>query len=176
MSTLAATATPVPTLEAVRDLLASLLDRTVTLTRQLPTQALLLTPKVVLATYVSDNGQLPFALVADLGFVAAVGAALAMIPPAVATEAIAKGEIPETIMLNAYEVLNIGASLFNRAAESSGPNPATHLHVRLDKMVAASREPALLKRIQTASIRVRSDWSVVIPSYPNGKIGILALK
>lgn len=159
---------PLPNVDAMRGLLVSLLDRAVTVTRANPGQGVTLGPKIVLATYVSDDNTMPFAIGADIGFVAGVGAALAMIPPPVAAEAVKKGEAPETIAMNAQEVLNIGASLFNTASQDA-------LHVRLERMVNAGKEPALLKQIST-SVRERIDMNVVMAPYPNGKIVVINLK
>ena len=122
--------------------------------------------------------QLDGAILHTVAFIASVGAALAMIPPAMAVDAVKSGIVPETMMLNAQEVLNVGASIFNTQAEVASVAHLTtaKTHVRLAKLLFGSADPALLKSAQTASVSLRLDTAVTTPGYPEGKLALLAIK
>jgi hypothetical protein len=67
----------------------------------------------VVAEYVDQSGMVQRVLVCDLSFANKIGAALTMIPPALAEDATASGKIPNNIRDNLHEVLNICVNLFS---------------------------------------------------------------
>lgn len=73
--------------------------------------------------FVEDDGSVGGVCIADVQLCSYAGAALAMIPKPVAEEAIAAGELPETLHENFHEVANILTALLN------GPS-VPHLKIR----------------------------------------------
>src|SRR6476661_7581389 len=82
------------------------------------------------ATYVDAGGKIAFVALSDMAFLAGVGAALAMIPPAVVAEAVKSGKPSSVLVENAFEVMNILSSLYNDA-EGKGA------HVKIKQLVVA---------------------------------------
>lgn len=79
--------------------------RPVPLSMEIPTAA---------AVFVKDDGAPRFICICDLAFTVYVGACLAEIPSDTANRHVSDSEIPDNIMDNFREVLNISASLFNK--------------------------------------------------------------
>ena len=119
------------------------------------------------ATYVDDENKHVYAAVADVAFIAGAGAALALIPARMVQECIKAGVATEAMIENTFEVLNIGASLFNEVEN-------TQLHVKIDRM---DNHSALTKELVSAIARptARLDIVVGIPGYPDAKLSLLAL-
>jgi len=120
------------------------------------------------ATYVDDKKEVIYAAVADTPFVAAAGAALAMIPARLVADCIAKNAPTETMIENTYEVLNISASLFNEIDQ-------THLHVKIAEMTTQPKlAPVTVAKLGKPTGRL--DLVVSIPGYPDGKLTLLSLQ
>lgn len=119
------------------------------------------------ATYIDDQNHLVYAAIADVAFIAGAGAALALIPARMVQECIKSGAATETMVENAFEVLNIGSSLFNEIEN-------TQLHVKIDRM---KNHSALTKDLVSSIARptARLDLVVGIPGYPDAKLSLLAL-
>jgi hypothetical protein len=152
---------PVP--KEIRDLLAGLLDRDVTLS---PTGPLAPTPKnpCTIGVCVDDRLQVTALVGFDLPLSAYAGAALGLVPPAGAEAAIAEGVLDETLRGNLYEVLNIAASLFNVEG-------ATHVRLYDVHHVGSPLPPDILGKALT--LGRREDLSVEVPGYGSGRISLV---
>jgi hypothetical protein len=135
--------------------LSRLLGKRVTAKRAGPTKMV-----AAVSTYISIDNQLAAACAFDLEFANYAGAALAMVPSAIATEAIRIRKIEEEALENLREVANIMASLFN------GPN----CHIKLRDMHKTPPTPELVALAQRPARRV--DLDIDITSYGAGKIVI----
>lgn len=118
------------------------------------------------ATYADAAGTLAFVALTDVAFVASVGAALAMIPLPIVAEAIRTGKPPESLVENAYEVLNVAASLFNEVEGAT-------LHVKVQKLTIGPLNPELAKRLLKPAARL--DLDIGIPGYPDSKLSLVAV-
>ncbi len=158
-------AAPLPVANAVGTLIGSLIGAR-------PKVAKIPTPIVpgkthTVATYVDAEKKIVYAAVADVAFVASAGSALAMIPAGVVAEAVKSGKPSDAMYENTYEVLNIGASLFNEIED-------TALHVKIEQLTPVAQAPAqLVARLTKPAARI--DLSVTLPGYPEGKLSLLAL-
>ena len=142
-----------PSPEEVGRLLSRLLGKRVTAKRAGPTKRV-----AAVSTYVSVDNQLAAACAFDLEFANYAGAALAMVPSAIAVESIQVRKIEEEALENLREVANIMASLFN--------GPKSQIKLRdvnktppTAEMVALATRPAR-----------RVDLDIEITSYGAGKI------
>lgn len=108
-----AESSPMPSLKAVRDLLTDLVGRDVEVAPGAEPVAVGGSPGALIGLYVDDTLSARAAVVADFPLSAYLGAALGLIPLGGAEAAIEDAELPSTLYDNAYEVLNIMASLFN---------------------------------------------------------------
>ena len=117
------------------------------------------------ATYVDATGAVAFVALTDLPLVASMGAALAMIPPAMAQESIKSGKAGPMLVENAYEILNVAASLFNDEDGST--------HVKVTKLDFAPLAADIATRVRTSKHRI--DLDVEVPGYPNGKVSFVAV-
>lgn len=115
------------------------------------------------AFYVDDQGRDVFACLVDVGLVAVLGAALALIPPRVAAEAARSGTVEDLLVSNAYEVLNVLAAAFNEAAATG--------HVRLRALRPAADAPLAM----LTALRTRADFDVTVTTYATGKLALVAL-
>jgi hypothetical protein len=151
-----------PIQETVRDLLADLFGRACAVTKQ--SKALAGRSVAVVADYVDDAGSVAALAVADVGFASRVGAALALVPSRVAEDAVKADDVPDNLLENTQEVLNITARLFNGA---SSP------HVRL-RTVYRTDEPlpeATARLLEACA--VRKDYAVSIEGYGDGRLALL---
>ncbi len=105
--------TPIPPLKEVRDLLTMLVGRDceVSVADESVTPAT--EPGVVVGVYVTQflRGEALVAL--DTTLAAALGGAIALIPARTALAAVGPGPLPEHLLENTSEVLNVLSSLFN---------------------------------------------------------------
>ena len=84
-----------------------------------------LTKPHVVASYVNDANEVQRVLVCDLGLANSMGAAMSMIPAAVANDATKAGIVAQNIESNLGEVLNICVNLFTEDSNDrlAFPNP-----------------------------------------------------
>lgn len=158
-------AAPLPKPDAFEQLFSMLLDKRVR-TIKAPSP-LMPSGACGVATYVDAAGTPLFAALVDVSFIAGLGAGLAMFPPVVAQDAKKSGKPTDALVENAYEVLNVAASLFNEAEGA-----ATHVKLAsfsLDKNDKAKWPPTLA----TSKSKLALDASV--PGYCDGKITVVAL-
>lgn len=160
-------APPLPASEEIAYLLGTLLDRRVKVTVVAKNAGVALAKGAHVALYVDETGTARFVGVADLTFGASVGAALALIPPALVGEAVKAGELSGALFENAYEVLNIAASTFNEAKGAK-------THVKLRELRPFQQvDPAIIKAIKDGPKRL--DVEIEIPTYGKGKLTLVVL-
>jgi hypothetical protein len=158
-----AAAHPVPDLAQVKELLGMIFDG---LTVK-PGPKLDASPKsnCYFGVYVSDGGA-PVALCGcDFAFAANSGAALSMLPPNVAKEAVKDKELTPVMLANLHEVMNICTRLMLR-------DDSPHLKLREVCPVAALPAPAA--QILCAP-NARADFEVGLGKYGTGVISVQCL-
>ena len=154
---------PVPIQEDIRDLLADLLGRGVAVDKIDP----LTIPEDeagLVATYVTEDGEIGAVCVCDAPFAILVGAALVMVPATVAGDQLQAGVIDEQHVEFAQEVVNVLARLLN--------TPRTP-HLRLGEVHtlpgALPEDAAKL----LAAPEFRRDFVATIEGYGEGRLGLL---
>lgn len=117
------------------------------------------------AVYSDDADGAVAVAVADLGFICRTGAALVMVPPGGADEAVETGEVPEQLRENFAEVVNIMASLLNSDATPHVRLTETHDRHRApsDPVIASIMESPAKRRV----------FDVNIEGYGRGRIVFL---
>lgn len=154
---------PLPSPDAFGRLLTGLLGKKVGIAKAAPLPS---TEVRGVAAYVDTARVVHYAAATDAPFLAGIGAALALIPAAVVADAVRSPKLPDNLVENAYEVLNIGASVFN---EIEG----TALHVKISKLMSPPPEE-VMGRLAKAAGRV--DMLVQVPGYPDAKVSLFALR
>jgi hypothetical protein len=154
---------PAPIQEDVRDLLIDLLGRGVAVDK---TSKLELEDDAcaIVGVYATDDGELAALTILDGALGARAGAALSMVPQAVADEAIKKNELTETLIENIREVINIFARFLNSAKTP---------HVRLINSVVLPSELDPKVHALRAAPEFRRDFVVQIEGYGSGRFSIL---
>ncbi|MED5371972.1 MAG: hypothetical protein VX899_13220 [Myxococcota bacterium] len=118
-----------------------------------------------LGVYVDDEGNVVGAIICDITLAGSAGTALSMLPPKLAADCVKTKKIPPNVAENLYEVLNVGASLYNGARA---------LHVKLREVVLEpERPPKEIKAILRKPSK-RLDLSVQVAGYDPGSIHLLA--
>ncbi|WP_183100066.1 hypothetical protein [Nocardioides pelophilus] len=152
-----------PQPKQLRDLLVDLLGRDATLSPAPPFAPGPDTPASV-AVYVDDSLRIRALIACDLAFSAHAGAAIALVPPTAAEEAIADGKLSDVLAENLYEVLNIAASTFNvEGAE----------HLKLHQLHPAGPPLDPMVRIQTLTLGRREDLRVEVAGYGAGSLSVV---
>jgi hypothetical protein len=158
-----AVAHPLPDVAQVKDLLGMLFDG-------LSVKAgakLDVSPKAVayFGVYVTDDGT-PSALCGcDMAFAVNSGAALSLLPPAVAKEAAKDKELTPVMLANLHEVMNICTRLLLRDGS---------LHLKLRELCLLSALPAPAASILSAA-RGRVDFEIGIGKYGSGILSVISL-
>ena len=155
---------PLPTAVSIADLVTMLVGKKV---RAVPTTPLPVASARGLATYIDETQKLTFVALTDMAFLAGVGAALAMIPAGVVTEAIKSGKPAPVLTENAFEVMNILSSLCNDA-DGKGA------HIKIKGLVVVPPVPPDVAA-HLAKPAARLDLEIQLPGYANGKLTLLAL-
>lgn len=156
---------PIPIQEAVRDLLRDLIGTGVAVDK---TDPLIFDDEEntmgVIAEYIDDNDVLTALCLADHNFVCYSGAALSMVPAAAANESIRRKELPDNLLDNYSEVVNIMSRLLN---SSTSP------HLRLGKVhVVPGVIPESVQEVMK-SPSLRRDYAVTMTGYGSGNISML---
>lgn len=154
---------PVPEVAHVKDLLGMLFDGlTVKQGAKLDASP---KSKSYFGVYVSDDGT-PVALCGcDLPFAASSGAALSLLPPNAAKEAVKDKELTPVMVANLNEVMNICTRLILRDGSP---------HVRLREVCAAGALPEPAAHI-LAGPKARVDFEVGLDKYGSGVISVLCM-
>jgi hypothetical protein len=114
--------------------------------------------------YLTDDGVLGALCVCDLALSAFAGAAMAMIPAAVAKTAVSSGRLPENILEILSEILNIAVSLFNKEG---------HPHLALKRILKPSEEwPDDIKNLWNSATS-HSNYRLDIPDYGAGRVTLI---
>lgn len=153
---------PVPIQEDIRDLLVDLLGRGAAVDKvkggSMPEPALV-------AEFVTDDEEVGALCTVDVEFTLRCGAALSMVPMTVVEEAMRRGELPDHLVENVQEVVNIMAKLLN--------SPKTpHLRLRVVHQLPAEMPEAVLRLL--TSPEFRRDFAIAIEGYGNGRMALLA--
>ncbi len=154
---------PLPDVAQVKELLGMLFDAlSVKLGPKLD-----VSPKALgyFGVYVSDDGT-PVALCGcDMAFAANSGAALSMLPPIAAKEAVKEKELTPLMLANLHEVMNICTRLVLR---DDSP------HLKLHELCALDALPARAAAI-VAAPKGRIDFEVGLGKYGSGALCVMCL-
>ena len=152
-----------PKAEAIRQIVADLLGREITITKGMPAVLERDTPAVV-SDYVNDEGSIAAVCITDLRLSNALGAALTMVPPSAVEAAVAKWQIEEANLENLNEIVNIMARLFNH-------DDCTHLRWQ-NAHTLPGEIPEATSALMKAPL-ARRDYDVVVEEYGAGSLAIL---
>ena len=155
----------VPAPMEVRTLLEELFGRTVEITIRAPWAPLGGEPGTY-AVYVDDSLVVRSVAVCDLPFTAYAGAAIGLLPPAGAEEAVADKVVPPAIQENVYEVLNILAALQNY-------DGATHMRLYQVHHIGSPVPPEVAAL--GAVLGQRLDLAVSIAGYGEGRFSFVGV-
>lgn len=114
--------------------------------------------------YIGDDGQPLAACVADLALAANSGAALSMMPPGVAKDAIKEKDLSEVMVANVHEVMNICTRLM--MTEGSP-------HLRLAKLYPSKALPPEAAAL-LAAVKGRADFELSVPKYGPGTLSFIS--
>ena len=115
--------------------------------------------------FIDNESQVVAVCICDFDFAIYAGAALSMIPPAGAKDALGDGELSDMMVSNLGEVMNICSRLF---MDNKTP------HLKLDKVYTnISQVPDAALAIADAPAG-RSDFAIGIPRYGEGHLSFLA--
>lgn len=106
------TINPLPTKEAIAQLLTELVGKRTTVKVTTPFAVTPKTPAIV-ALFNRDNGEAAGAWACDLAFAARVGACLTMIPKGASDECANRAQLTDAIYENVREIFNVASNLFN---------------------------------------------------------------
>ena len=152
-----------PAPKEIRDLLAGLLDRDVTMSPSSPLAPTSNNPCTV-GVYVDDLLQVTALIGLDLALSAHAAAAIGLVPVTGAEAAITGGSLDDTLRDNAHEVLNIAASLFNVEG-------ATHVRLYDVHHAGGALPPDVLARSLT--LGRREDLAVDVAGYGPGRLSVV---
>jgi hypothetical protein len=117
------TTTSLPRAMTVRDLLQGMLGRDV----DVATGASMVNPSLrgsaLVGIFVNRFLKLSALMLLDIQLAARAGAAIALVPSRAAEEAIEDRDLPESLLDNASEILNVATSLFNVGSAPGDPLP-----------------------------------------------------
>jgi hypothetical protein len=154
-----------PSADFLRRLLGELLGKQVTVSAA---HAEPLDPEApaVVGVYESDDGAVVALCRCEVTLATAAGAALTLAPPSVVEEAARTGAMPEAVVDNTREVLDVSARMFN--------NPGTP-RVRLRELrVTPGELPAEAAGILQEPGR-RADFDLQVEPYGDGRMTVLTI-
>jgi hypothetical protein len=147
-----------PSPKLVRDTLADLLAKDVTVAPTDPITSAAL-PRTVVAVYVNDQRKLTGVLGLDLALAAYVSAALGLVPPGGAKACIEDGALSPMLAENLAEICNILLGLFNREGQP---------HIRLHQVCYKEADVPLDARAHLLALGNRIDLTVDVDRYGKG--------
>ena len=158
--------TPVPTGMDVREVLEAILGRDVTATTSGVMVDPARSPGALVGVWKDRGLRMSVILALDLELAARLGAAIALVPAGGAEAAIEDGELPDNLLENASEIVNVATSLFNGEGLP---------HLSLDKVYAPNELlPAdVAGRVMTFARR--NDLDIDVKGYGTGKMSVLVL-
>jgi hypothetical protein len=146
--------------EAIEGLLTCLLGRYVKV-RRAPAHQPVQFNAAISGIYRDDEGNARAAFSCDIGFAANAGAALTLIPPGVAAQAVAAKALEDMLEDNFREILNVCAQVLNEQWES---------HVALSEVCAGANLPADLTSEPKGQDLV---LDVAVQGYGGGRLRVL---
>lgn len=154
----------IPHLKAVKDLLADLTGRDIEIAGGADPVGVGGDSGSVVGLYVDAELKSRALIAFDIALAAYSGAALGLVPPAGAQDAVAAGSLPETLVENCGEVLNIMASLFNLPKAP---------HLKLYKLFGPGEQ--LRPDVRELAVRTapREDISIEIGRYGAGRMSVV---
>ncbi len=155
----------VPSPMEVRVLLEDLLGRTVEVAPSAP-WAPMGGELGTFAIFVDDSLVVRAVGLCDLGFSAYAGAAIGLVPPAGAEQAVEDKVLPESLQDNLYEVLNIASALYN-----VDDNP--HMKLYQVHHIGAAVPPEI--QALGGVLGQRLDLTVKIAGYGDGRFSLVGL-
>lgn len=159
-------ARPMPVAESVAQFLSGLLGKPVQVDKSREPVTLVEDPDrppVVTVMYLDDQGGLGGLCVAELSIAAGCGAALALMPPQVAQEAVQDRALPENLGDNWHEVANVMVQLVNGPAVT---------HLRTGDMALGATDDV---RDFAEKAPGHRHFAVTIIGYPTGHMSFYAL-
>jgi hypothetical protein len=114
--------------------------------------------------YVADDGKPVAACVVDSSLAAYSSAALSMLPPNLAKEAIKSGDLSVPMLANLYEIMNICSRLL---MSDSSP------HLKLDT-VSCHRTPDPAAKPLLGAAKGRADFEISLPKYGSGSLALIS--
>ena len=116
------------------------------------------------AVFISDDGEPVAACACDVGFAAAAGSALSMLPPPVAKDAARSGELTDVMQGNLNEIMNICSRLV-----MSDTSP----HLRLERVYPGATLPAGAVALLAAPA-ARADFEIGLSKYGPGLVSVVS--
>lgn len=153
----------VPTAKAIRDLLADLIGREVTVA---PGEPVVLGAGVSgsAAVYVTDKLHMVALGVLDLPLTAYLGGALGLLPVGGVQDLLAEGEVSSGALDNVHEILNVASALFNVPGAP---------HVKLYSLVSPGDLPPTDVSTAMKLLGGRIDLKVDVPGYGSGALSMV---
>ena len=152
--------TELPPAKDVRDLLEGLLGKDCDFSDGLRVTE----HPALVGVYVDDHLSMRAVVAFDLAMAAYSGAAIGLMPPGGAQDAVEDGELFPMLRDNAAEVLNIMASLFN---VGTAPHLKLYVHYAPEEALPADVAAHL------ASLGGRVDWTVAVKGYGKGQLSVV---
>ncbi|GAA1652340.1 hypothetical protein [Georgenia ruanii] len=156
--------TPLPSIKDVRDLLHAMLGRDVDVTGTIDALTPATPGGVVVGVYTTEGLRTAALIALDVPLAARAGAALALLPSRTAEAAIGHQYLPEQLMENVAEILNVMASLLNA---DDAP------HVRLHRVHGPTELLPADVATWLRSYGPRVDAGVSIRGYGDGGVGVV---
>ena len=114
--------------------------------------------------YVCDDGRPVAACAVDALLAASAGAALSMLPPAVAKDAAKTKELTDVMVANLQEIMNICSRLLMNDSSA---------HLRLEKVYPSkAMSPELTKVL--GAVQGRADFELNVPKYGAGTLAVIS--
>jgi hypothetical protein len=154
----------VPDRKQIKDLFEGLLGRDVTVGDAAPVP-LDSRPRPTTAVYVDDRNKLSSVVLMDFPLTAWAGAALALLPKGGAEDAIDDKDLPQSLLENAAELLNVLAAPIG---EASG------VHQRLYQTFGPTELPPSDVVVWSARLGAREDVALGIHGYGSGTLSLVA--
>ena len=159
------TVAALPTPKHVRDLLADLLGREVTVGTGTPVAATKTRPAAI-AVFVDDAIRTLAVSLLDLPLCGTAAGALGLLPVAEVHQIIEDKDLPANLLENLHEVANVLAVLFNVPGAP---------HTKLHKLYAPGAALPPHVRAYASALGFRIDLEVAVAGYGNGRLSIVAL-
>ncbi len=152
-----------PTPKQLRDLLTELLGREVAVSPGTPLAPSADAP-ATFSVFVDNSLTICALIVVDLDLSAHAGAAIGLMPPPTAREAIEEKSLPDTMKENLYEVLNIASAMFNIEGAR---------HTKLHEVYHTGDPVPPLILGKAFTLGQREDLNVSVTGYGPGRVSLV---